>query len=206
MITVVQENSAWIMVDKPAGWLSVPSRLGKADSRPCLGKLLEVQLNQRLYPVHRLDAEASGWIIFAKTPEAQLQLTQRLTNHLWEKTYTAWTEVPKDPAALPPLGILQEWQSLLAIGKKRTYDHPQGKPSTTLATLIEVRLDGEDAPMAIWTLTPKTGRRHQLRYELSKRGFPILGDLRYGAIGPCPKSFFDHPETAIALRCSQLKP
>ena len=49
-LPVVLENRRLCIVDKPAGWLSVPSRLGAADPRPCVGLALQEQLRCRLWP------------------------------------------------------------------------------------------------------------------------------------------------------------
>ena len=69
-LQVLAETDHWIAVNKPAGLLSVPDREGKEES-------LKTQLQQRLgkiWPVHRLDRDTSGVILFAKNEDRHLYL------------------------------------------------------------------------------------------------------------------------------------
>ncbi|MBS1983183.1 MAG: RNA pseudouridine synthase, partial [Bdellovibrionales bacterium] len=66
---IVFENPHFLAADKAPGWLSVPSRLGADDARPCVGRELE-KTHGRVWPVHRLDLEVSGLILFARNAEA----------------------------------------------------------------------------------------------------------------------------------------
>ena len=63
------ENEALIVVDKPVNWLTTPAREAD-DPRPCLGRRLQDELGFRIFPVHRLDFEVSGLVLFAKTAAA----------------------------------------------------------------------------------------------------------------------------------------
>lgn len=176
-INIIFENMHVVAVSKPAACLSVPSRMGAADPRPCLGKLVEKSLTCRLWPVHRLDFEVSGVILFAKTAEAHRIANRWFEDHHVRKTYEAWTEVSD---LLPDLNQTQTWESILAKGKKRAFEAPHGKPAMTIATLVAATTRGE-TKIAIWHLHPLTGRSHQLRYELYKRKLPIIGDMLYGS-------------------------
>jgi len=200
------DNAHFIATDKPAGWLSVPSRQGQADARLCLGRHLEVQLGVRLWPVHRLDQEVTGLILFAKDEAAHRQASQWFEQRQVAKTYEALTGAAALPApgapallgsgVLPGAGTTFTWQSRLLRGKRRAYSSPYGKPSETQATFIGSKQVGA-VTAGFWQLHPHTGRPHQLRYDLSRHGFPILGDVLYGSLTPCPTP-------GIALRCVQL--
>ena len=208
--TILYSSNRFVVPDKPAGWLSVPSRMGAADTRPCVGKVLEEALKVRLWPVHRLDLEVTGILLFAKDAEAH-----RLANHWFEhrlvgKTYEALSN--GDPAQASDQNLT--WRSTLLRGKKRAYESPHGKPSETTARFLKI-INLDDGPALLWHLEPHTGRPHQLRYELSRHGFPILGDKLYGSERPCPRF---HPiqsnqekalniqddSHSIALRCVSL--
>jgi tRNA pseudouridine32 synthase/23S rRNA pseudouridine746 synthase len=199
-------NEHFAAADKPADWLSVPSRQGEEDARPCLGKRLEAALATRLWPVHRLDQEVTGLILFAKSPEAHRQANQWFEQRQVVKTYEALTGPAAPPApgapalvgpgVLPAAGTDYVWHSHLLRGKRRAYASPQGKPAETQATFIGLQQDGE-ITAGHWRLHPHTGRPHQLRFDLSRHGFPILGDALYGSLAPCPGA-------GIALRCVQL--
>ena len=192
-INIVFENSHVAIVDKPAGWLSVPSRQGEDDLRPCLGKLLEKQLNCKIWPVHRLDLEVSGLILFAKTAEAHKAANKWFELHEVVKTYEAWT---RDSSDFPAIGVWTLWESMIQRGKKRSFEAPHGKPAKTNAKLVE-HSTIRDMSVAIWNLQPLTGRSHQLRFELAKRLRPIIGDALYGSTDVMPGGH-------IALRCFEL--
>lgn len=167
------ENSHFIIVDKAPNVLSVPSRMGEDDSRACLGKILETDLQKTIYPVHRLDFEVQGLIMFALTPEAQ-----KAGNAWFEKK-----EIQKIYSALSissgsfKVGVNYEWKSKLLRGKKRAYESPHGKDSLTIARLISV----DESGRSHWELEPVTGRSHQLRFELFRHDEPIVGDALYGS-------------------------
>jgi 23S rRNA-/tRNA-specific pseudouridylate synthase len=190
---ILFQNEHFVAADKPAGWLSVPSRQGAADPRPVFGTKLQEDLGQRLWPVHRLDEEVSGVMLFALDAEAHKRANKWFEDRLVEKTYEAYSEgaAPVDDKRIPKV-----WRSTLLRGKKRAYESPHGKPAETEAIYIgQARYSDTEA--LHWHLSPRTGRPHQLRYELAHRGFPIVGDSLYGA----KKTFVTG---AIALRCVRL--
>lgn len=177
LLPPVFENSRLVVVEKPPGWLSVPSRIGAQDERPCVGRQLEIELATRLWPVHRLDVEVGGLLVFAKEADAHRSLCVGFEAHNVRKTYLAWTSggLPADAA----LGKSSRWQSRLLRGKKRAYLHPAGKEAVTLVQPL-----WRDGDHVLWQLSPLTGRPHQLRVELARRGCPILGDALYGSRVP----------------------
>ena len=198
---VVYEDRRVVVIDKPAGWLSVPSRLGEDDERPCAGRRLEAQLGVRLWPVHRLDLEVSGLLAFAKDAEAHRLLSQAFEDRTVHKTYIGRSEgrPPEDA----PLGREVLWESTLLRGKKRAYVHPAGKPAQTLVTLLAVEPTGGDGgaggSVLRWRLRPLTGRAHQLRVELARRGCPLCGDTLYGARAALPGGGIALRAVALAL-------
>lgn len=173
MISIVFKNNHFIAVDKPALWLSVPSRQGKQETRKVLGTTLQNDiLKKQIYPVHRLDYEVSGIILFALTKEAHKDSQSWFEDKKVQKIYTALTQNLTHKHLEEKSEFL--WKSKILRGKKRAYDHPQGKPSETFARVLTPH------PLK-WHLEPWTGRSHQLRYELSKNGYPIIGDTLYGS-------------------------
>ncbi len=200
---IIFENENFIVVDKPAGWLSVVSR-DKADPRPCVATQLQASLGTgKIWPCHRLDLEVSGLILFAKNSESH-----RAANHWFEhreviKTYSTFSEIPtvqKDlDFLMSRLGTDVEWKSNLARGKKRAFESPHGKEAVTLARLIgpHTLLPSETSCLQ-WELKPKTGRSHQLRFEMYRHKTPIIGDALYGATTK-------YNPNAIALRAIQIQ-
>ena len=196
---ILFENSDWVAVQKPAGWLSVPSTQGKADPRPVVGLELQKQLSTKIYPLHRLDLEVSGVLAFAKSALVQKKILDLWNQGKVQKVYRALTS-PQDfshwPDSVPGKveRELQEnpWISLLVAGKKRAFVAPHGMKSVTKWKRLS-----ETEDCIEWELEPVTGRRHQLRVELSRRGFPIWGDQLYG-------SSIQGPSQQIALRAVSL--
>jgi tRNA pseudouridine32 synthase / 23S rRNA pseudouridine746 synthase len=147
--------------------------MGARDARPCLGSELERTQNCRLWPVHRLDLEVSGLVLFAKSADAHRCANAWFENHTIHKIYQAITLGPAE--TLAP-GTSVEWRSQLARGKRRSFESPHGKLAITRATRV-----GGEADRLTWLLEPCTGRPHQLRVHLAQHGFPIVGDTLYGA-------------------------
>jgi tRNA pseudouridine32 synthase/23S rRNA pseudouridine746 synthase len=87
----------------------------------------------------------------------------------------------------------QDWKSNLVRGKKRSFIADHGKPSVTRAKSAGAAV-GE---FLKWELQAVTGRPHQLRFEMSRRGFPILGDTLYGGAATNQKNW-------LALRAVEL--
>lgn len=178
----VWENDELLVVNKHAGVLSVPGRLGVKDPRPCLSQYLRQELDASLMPVHRLDFEVSGLLILAKGPLAHRKLNQAFEQRQLQKTYYAISSLPEETDENLRLALSRghDWTSLLVKGKKRTFIAPHGKTARTHGRLVQYSQAGS---WALWRLSPLTGYTHQLRVELSHRFNPILGDTRYGWSG-----------------------
>lgn len=166
---IIFQSSELIAVDKPHGWLTTPARLA-GDPRPCLGRELQRQVGRQIFPVHRLDYEVSGLTLWALTAEAHREAQEWFEHARVRKLYQAFstlkTGAPRE---------WSEWKSNLVRGKKRTFAAAHGKPSITLARAVR-----DFEPHLQWELVAVTGRPHQLRFEMSQRGFPIVGDVLYG--------------------------
>ncbi|QDK45037.1 RNA pseudouridine synthase [Bdellovibrio sp. ZAP7] len=205
MIQIVFENSHFVICDKPAGVLSTPSRMGAEDERNCLGIALQKQLGLQIYPVHRLDFEVSGLVMYAKTAEAHRKANAWFEHKQVSKTYRALTTA-QDFSHIPAnvknprekftvaTGRKFEWKSRILRGKRRAFESPEGKDSLTLAEYLGTNADG----FLQWDLQPVTGRSHQLRFDLSRHGFPIVGDALYGSKVP------GEGKDAIALRAYKI--
>lgn len=172
-LQILFENAAFVAVDKPHGVLTTPSRMGLEDPRPCLGRDLQAQLQRQIFPVHRLDEEVSGIVLFALTAEAHKEGQKWFEERAVQKFYRAQTAAAADP----PSAELQIWKSRLLRGKKRAYESPHGQESITHAYWNS---NAQGSHAWNWILQPITGRAHQLRFECAKHGVPILGDVLYG--------------------------
>jgi len=192
-ISILFQSPQLVIVDKPAMMLAVPARFAD-DPRPVLGRILEEQLAQRLWPIHRLDYEVSGLLVFALDAQTHKVFNSAFENHVIQKTYQAFTHVS---AAFEMAELQSEynWESRILRGKKRSYESPQGQPARTRARLIQKFDLGKDKIFE-WRFWPLTGKPHQLRFECYKNQIPICGDTLYGSLLPLPNG--------IALRAIEL--
>ena len=167
-LDIIHEDHELILVNKPAGLLSVP---GKGEHlADCLIARLTTAFPEALL-VHRLDMDTSGVMIFARTPHAQRHLGLQFEKRQTKKTYIArvWGHVTEKEGHID-LPLIVDWPN-------RPLQHVNfetGKPAQT--DWRRVRIEGETTRMRLY---PKTGRSHQLRVHMREIGHPILGDPFY---------------------------
>jgi tRNA pseudouridine32 synthase/23S rRNA pseudouridine746 synthase len=188
MISIIFQNEHLIAVDKPSGFLSVPSRMGVKDPRPVIGRMLQEQLGTQIYPIHRLDFEVSGILIFALTQRSHRDFNRAFEKRLISKKYQAFST-----GGHFQVGDKGTWKCYMLKGKKRAYEKPFGDLAITDYEVLCIH----HGSIFEWSLWPKTGRSHQLRFELFRHRSPILGDQLYG-------SNVKLQENQIALRATSL--
>lgn len=176
-ISIILQNDHFVVVDKPGGVLAVPARAAD-DPRPSVGRLLEAQIGKRVWPVHRLDFEVSGILMFALDAKAHRAANAWFEGHQVQKVYHAWTG--GELTAAQAFREETTWKSLLVRGKKRAFEAEYGKLAATRARFL-AEIAHANEPALFWELSPLTGRSHQLRFEMTKHGFPIVGDVLYGS-------------------------
>lgn len=91
-LKIIFENEHFVVVDKEPMVLTTPSRQGTADPRPCLGTALQAQLKSQIFPVHRLDFEVSGLVIYGKNSRAHSAANGWFEQKNVFKIYRAMTE------------------------------------------------------------------------------------------------------------------
>jgi len=192
---ILFENEHFVVIEKRAGWLSIPGRLGKEDPAPCEIDYWQKERNQKLWIVHRLDREVSGVMCFALSEGAHRAANGWFEKRQIQKSYQALVETNRQVGP-PPLGQVK-WESRLLRGKKRAYEKPFGKRSVTLAEFVRP-YDFHGVSLELWALSPLTGRSHQLRYEMMKHQRPVWGDVLYGSTQKFPL------ENGIGLRAVKL--
>jgi tRNA pseudouridine32 synthase/23S rRNA pseudouridine746 synthase len=159
-----------IVVDKPAGLLSVPGR--GAQRQDCVAARVQASHPDALV-VHRLDQATSGLLLMARGLAAQRVLGAAFEARQIDKRYVAVVAgLVADDEGCVDLPLAADWPNR----PLQKVDPVQGRPAVT-----HYRVLARD-PLASTTrlaLMPVTGRSHQLRVHLQARGHPILGDALY---------------------------
>ena len=177
-LRIVHEDDAIIVVDKPAGLLSVP--LDQRDAAPSVFELVENHLRprgkRRPLVVHRIDQDTSGLVVFAMTVAAQQELQRQFRRREPERIYRAVVYGHPQPA----VGRWRDrlvWDEQAQIQKAAAPGGPDGAEALcdyevvetfAGASLIEVRL--------------VTGKQNQIRIQAALRGHPLLGERRYRSV------------------------
>ena len=167
-IPVLHHDHEILVVDKPAGLLSVP---GKG---PELADCLTARL-EKAFPtvrlVHRLDRDTSGVMVFGLTAHAQRHLGQQFEARKTKKTYIARVAGRVEgKTGTVDLPLIVDWPNR----PLQKVCHETGKPAVTDYRVLKV--SDEESRMR---LHPLTGRSHQLRVHMLALGHPILGDPLY---------------------------
>lgn len=164
---ILTETDHWIALNKPAGLLSVPDRLGKEIS-------LKMMLREKygnIWTVHRLDRDTSGVILFAKDETTHQLLNQQFEDRQTEKIYTGLViGVPTTESGSITSPIAEH-----PAGDGRMMTHAKGKPSHTDYRVLEAL-----RPYSLMEFNIHTGRTHQIRVHLQTLGHPIVCDTLYG--------------------------
>ena len=176
-LPVLHEDEHVIVVDKPAGLLSVPSAPG-LDEDTVLARVQDYA--RRLKPhegyaerVHRLDRDTTGALAFALSREARSGLIETFRAHRIERRYLAIVEgEPVGERGTIDAPVRDAW-----VSGRRGVARPgeAAQPARTHWVLRE-RLPGA----ALLEVELETGRQHQVRAHLAHAGLPILGDPVYG--------------------------
>jgi tRNA pseudouridine32 synthase/23S rRNA pseudouridine746 synthase len=170
-LDILHEDAHLLIVDKPAGLLSVPGK--GPELADCLTARLQAVFPETLL-VHRLDRDTSGVMVFARTRHAQRHLGLQFEKRMVKKAYVARVWGVADTGGLIDLPLIVDWPNR----PLQMVCHETGKPAQT--EWKRVTVEGETSRLRLW---PRTGRSHQLRVHCLAMGHPILGDPFY-ASGP----------------------
>ena len=174
-----------------------PHFLPVTPTGPYVNECLLARLQSRtglhqLSPIHRLDLETAGLVLFVVKPELRHLYHRLFAEERVEKEYLAVARVPDD--------ITQhEWlvENRLVAGEPWfRMKIVKGEPNArTQITLLEQR-DG----FGLFRLLPRSGKKHQLRVHMASLGFPILNDGFYPDAPPAPAWDYERPLQLLARR------
>ncbi len=169
-LRILHEDESIVVIEKPEGLLSVATDFEiKATAHALLKRRF---FNKKVYPVHRLDRETSGVMIFAYTEAARDHLKSQFEQRNVDKVYYAIVE--------NEMGVKEgEWECFLEEDDfyyVKSSSSERGKLANTHYEVMNTHRG-----YTFLKLHPKTGRKNQLRVHCAEAGYPIVGDKKYGS-------------------------
>ena len=157
---ILHEDKAFVVCVKPVG----------IDSEHQLPEELKKVVGGEIFPIHRLDQNVGGVMVFARTKPAAAQLSKLVQDGALVKEYVA--QVHGTP---PESG---DWTDFLFkdSSKNKVFVVKKERKGVKKARLEFVTL----APSLV-RIRLHTGRSHQIRVQFASRGFPLVGDHKYGS-------------------------
>ena len=169
MITLIKETAELAVCVKSAGIRA------QGEGENDLPTLVSQQLGCAVYPVHRLDQAVGGAMVFAKTARAAARLSQAMAEGKLQKEYLAIVSKRPEKEA----GVLED---LLFHDrfKNKTYVVDRARKGVKKAALC-YRVLAEENGQCLVHICLFTGRTHQIRVQFASRGWPLVGDGKYGS-------------------------
>jgi 23S rRNA pseudouridine1911/1915/1917 synthase len=219
--TVLFSNNHLLVVNKPAGWHSVPNP--QPSPKCLLSKLKGMELgggskSDFLIPLHRLDQPCSGVLLFAKTSKAASRVTTLWKRKMVQKDYLCVVRASRlsylvDNSNIDVSGSTTRngrWFTLKGNIDRRN-SRKDGSVKILSSTFHgeairsislewrDVEMNSPDSSHALLHVRTNEGARHMVRALLAQRGLcPIRGDLRYGKTGPAL------PDQSVALHARRV--
>lgn len=228
-LRVVREGSSWVVIDKPAGLLSVPGKGDEPHKKDCVASRVAAMFPRATGPliVHRLDMDTSGLLVLGLTADAQRVLSKQFEERRTEKRYVALL----DGELVHPSGESGEVRIPIRLD-------PEHRPWQVMCGLhgrdsvTRWRITAREIDRTRVSFEPVTGRAHQLRVHAAMPqawgglGRCIQGDPLYGSDyrGPSPAELrgemseaprlmlhaamltFTDPESGERVRCESEVP
>ena len=168
-LVIVYEDDDLVVIEKPAGLLSVPGRLPEHHDSAYL-RVLEKYPSAKI--THRLDMATSGILMFAKHRNAEVAVSKMFQARTVTKNYIALVQGKLEGVGEVDVPLITDWENR----PRQMVHYELGKPARTLYRALDY-----DTALDITRvlLTPMTGRSHQLRVHMMHIGHPITGDKIY---------------------------
>ena len=175
---IVYENDRFVVAEKPVG----------LDSEHDMPRALAQQLGGAFYPVHRLDQNVGGLMVYGRDEKTAASLSAQIQQGTFEKEYVACVH-----GAVPESGV---WTDYLYKDsrKNKVFVVKKKRAGVKEARLSFARL--QEGERSVVRIKLYTGRSHQIRVQFSSRGYPLVGDHKYGSRAE---------EKAPMLYCCYLK-
>lgn len=214
-IRLVYEDDDVIVVDKPTGVVtasmmsdgnlptSTPSVFGQVKRHV---KLRSRRRGTRVWIIHRLDKEASGLLVFAKSEEAYAGLKEEFRTKRVHRLYTAVVEGALEGEGARASGTISSFMAEGEDGLMRSVREPAkhargGDEHGPMLAVTHYRVVEARPTRTQIQVRLETGRKNQIRVHMSEMGHPLIGDWRYRGTGP---KECDDPMGRLCLHATEL--
>ena len=173
--TILYEDERLLVVDKPAGLLSVTTSKGKEkDTMHARAFEYAAIEGGRVFIVHRLDRETSGCMLFAKDERTKRQLQEQFADRSIQRIYHAILlgHLPEET------GLARDW--IQESKDLRVRIAPHRNVSNAKEAITHWRVEDISETHSIVRLDIRTGRRAQIRLQMAARNAPVVGDTMHG--------------------------
>lgn len=210
-LNVLYEDNHCLVVDKPAGLLTMGDHTGQTTlvdlARDYLRKKYQKPGNVFVGVVHRLDRPVSGIVLLARTSKAASRLSEQFRRRSPQKSYLA---VVEGDVSLNS----GELHDRIAKDRDRNLVSIVGKDEPGQDCALRFTRRARHGRLSLLEIQLLTGRSHQIRVQLAARGWPIVGDRKYGSktivdgfIALHAASLtFEHPTTRESLTVASPVP
>ena len=177
MLDIIYEDNHLIAINKKAGDIVQADKTGDAPLSEQLKNYIKKKYNKPgnvfLGVIHRIDRPTSGVVVFAKTSKSLSRMNLLFRNNQVKKTY--WAIVSKVPPKESE--VLENY----LIKNNKLNKSFVSEEENAKKGILKYKLIKNTKNFFLLKITPKTGRHHQIRVQLSNIGCIIKGDLKYGA-------------------------
>lgn len=182
-LPIIFQDEHLVIIDKPAGLLVHRTALARGE-RWFAMQMLRDQIGQHVFPIHRLDRPTSGLLVFALNADIARLMGEQLASREVQKTYHAVVRgyLPAEGRVDYPLK-----EELDAVADRLAQQDKDAQEAITdYRTLKQIELPvavskkHATSRYSLVELTPKTGRKHQLRRHMAHLRHPIIGDTNHG--------------------------
>lgn len=179
---ILYQDDSLVAVNKPAGLLVHRSAIDRHETRYAM-QIVRDRLGRRVYPVHRLDKPTSGILVFALDADTARRMTELFSGGGVDKTYLAVVRGYADETGIIDYALEEQLDRITDANAQRD------KPAQPAVTCYR-RLGIAELPFAVGRyptarysllrISPKTGRKHQIRRHMKHIFHPVVGDTSHG--------------------------
>jgi tRNA pseudouridine32 synthase/23S rRNA pseudouridine746 synthase len=184
---ILFQDAHLVVVDKPHFLPVVPS--GGYLTETVLVRLKQQLGIETLVPVHRIDRDTAGLVMFSVQPETRAQYHALFSQRTVKKTYEAIAPWRAD------LTLPLKRESRIVEAGHFMLQHEVSGPVNAMTDIEMIEVSGA---LARYRLSPVTGKRHQLRVHMAALGLPILGDGLYPTLTPEGQIDYENPLQLLA--------